>query len=303
MAALGFAIAVGTAAVSAAGVFARGDGSTAEVISVRGERYELALTGIYAFNPQRLVAEGVGWDLFTLVVAVPALLASLPSLARDTFRGRLFALGLCAYLFYQYFMYALTWAVGPLLVPFVLLSLASGGALVLLSTSIVREGVSDPAGLRARFTERFPRQGMALLSAAMALALTAMWAQRIGRAVSGDLEGAMLLGQTTLVVQVLDLVIVVPLSIATAVALWRRRLAGYVLASVLAVKAVAMAGAICAMLAGVWMLQGRVELGPLLLFGGATIGFVALGFRMYAATLNEPSASARRDFASPRARP
>ena len=164
---------------------------------------------------------------------------------------------------------------------------------MLLASGLIREASDDVHGFRARFTDRFPRRGMAALSLGMAVMLTLMWAQRIGRALSGDLEGAMLLGQTTLTVQVLDLVIVVPLSVATAVALWRRRLEGYVLASVLVVKAVAMAGAICAMLVGVWWMQGRAEVVPLLLFGGATAGFTALGIRMYAATLNEPSESER----------
>ena len=36
--------------------------------TVRGGTYDVALNGVYANNAQRLVAEGVGWDVFTLIV-------------------------------------------------------------------------------------------------------------------------------------------------------------------------------------------------------------------------------------------
>ena len=54
----------------------------------------MATTGVYQWNGQRVVAEGIGWDLFTLLVVVPVLLLSLPFVARESFRGWLFALGL-----------------------------------------------------------------------------------------------------------------------------------------------------------------------------------------------------------------
>lgn len=51
-------------------------------------------TGVYAYNAQRVVAEGVGWDIVTLVLAEPALLVVVPLVAQGSFRGRLFAAGL-----------------------------------------------------------------------------------------------------------------------------------------------------------------------------------------------------------------
>ena len=84
------AIALLTGIASAVGLFLRGDGAFEPVTSVRGERYEMATTGDDAFNAERIVAEGIGWDIFTLLFAVPALLAALPSLAKGSLRGRLF---------------------------------------------------------------------------------------------------------------------------------------------------------------------------------------------------------------------
>ena len=74
MVALGAAVA---GLASGLGVFARGDGSFQIVTSVRGVTYEMATNGVYAFNSRQLVAEGIGWDVFTLFVAVPATLATM----------------------------------------------------------------------------------------------------------------------------------------------------------------------------------------------------------------------------------
>ena len=49
-AALGAAVAVLAAAAAALGVFARGDGTYVTVASVRGVIYEMATSGVYAYN-------------------------------------------------------------------------------------------------------------------------------------------------------------------------------------------------------------------------------------------------------------
>ena len=269
------AVALSAGAVSAAGVFLRGSGAAVEVVSPRGERYPMATDGVYAWNAQRVVAEGVGWDVFTLAVVVPALLLTAPVVARGSFRGRLLALGLLAYLFYQYLMYAVTWAFGPLLLPFVVVYGASLLAMVAVASSLARDGVAG------RFDDRYPRRGMAVLCFILAAALVAMWLARIATGLRGDLAGAMLLGQTTMVVQALDLGLVVPLAVLTGVLCWRRHPVGLVLGSVVAVKAIAMALAICAMVVSAWKVEGRLEVAPLAFFGAAALAAAWLGARMY----------------------
>ena len=51
-------------------------GGTAQAVSVRGERFAYATSGVYRYNAQRIVAEGIGWDVVTLFGAVPAMLVS-----------------------------------------------------------------------------------------------------------------------------------------------------------------------------------------------------------------------------------
>lgn len=260
-----------------AGAFMRGDGSLKDAVSIRGEHYRYATTGVYAFNAERVVAEGVGWDYLTLFFAVPALLLSLPGMRRGSLRARLFAMGILGYLFYQYLMYAVFWAFGPLFVPFIFLYSSSAIAIVWLGSTL------DIPTLPERFGDRFPRKTMAVVSTLMALQLVSMWSQRIATAYRGDFAGASFQGTPTLAVQALDLGIVVPLAIATAVLAWRRRPWGYLLSAVFAVKGVTMAGAICAMLVSAAITEGSLEVSGFALFGTAALLFGFIAWKTFSA--------------------
>jgi hypothetical protein len=274
MVALCLAVAILAGAAATVGVFFRGEGSVQTVISPRGERYQMIVSGIYRYNAQRVVAEGTGWDVFTLFVAVPALLLCLIWLARGTLRARLFALGVLAYLFYQYLMYSVAWAFGPLFLLFVLIYAMSLVAIVRIVTTIDMEALGSSAG------KRFPALGMGIFSLAMAALLVVMWLARIVSAMNGKIDG-ILLGQTTLVVQALDLGLVVPLAIFTGVTALRRRRIGYLLSSVVVVKGAAMAAAICAMLVAAWIVEGALEIVPFVIFAAAAAVAVWLAFRVY----------------------
>lgn len=262
------------AAVSALGVFARGSGTTETVRSARGEVYEMVTDGVYAYNAERYVAEGFGWDLVTLFIVVPAMLVVLPALARGSLRGRLFALGVLGYFFYQYLMYAMSWAVGPLLLAYVAIY-----ALSLVGIAAIASAV-DLGELAASVTARFPRKGVAALCAAMALLLPSMWIPRIGSVVAGELTGT-LHGQTTMVVDAMDLGLLVPLAIATALLVWRARPVGYLLAVALVVKALAMATAISAMVLSAWATDGLLDVGGLAIFVVAAAASLALAVKMF----------------------
>lgn len=264
LAALCLIIALGAGVTAAIGVFARGTGATEAATSIRGEEFEYATDGVYAFNAERVVAEGVGWDALTLFAAVPALLIVVPFVARGSLRGRLAAAGILGYLVYQYLMYAVFWALGPLFPAFIVLYPLSFIAIVWIVTTL------DVATLPARFSERFPRKSIAIFSGVMGLQLIAMWVPRIATGLSGDLAGAGLMGTPTLAVQALDLGIIVPLALATAVFAWQRKPVGYLLAAVFSVKGVTMAGAIVAMLVSAWIVEGTLEVAPFALFSLAT---------------------------------
>lgn len=274
-------IALLTAIAAGTGIFLRGDGTFETVNSVRGEQYEMATSGVYAYNAERVVAEGVGWDIITLFFAVPALLLALPSLARGSLQGRLFVLGLLGYFFYQYLMYAVTWAFGPLFLLFIAIYALSLVAIVFIVATIP---VSE---LPERFSERFPRRGMAALCFMLAGLLLFMWLGRLIPAYQGQIEG-ILDGQTTFVVQALDLGLIVPLALFTGVTAWRGHAIGYLLASTVVVKAFAMAAAISAMLLMAWVYEGSLEVAPLAIFAAIIAATLWLGIRMYGSLLPAP---------------
>jgi hypothetical protein len=274
------------AAVAAvAGVFLRGSGAYTTVTSPRGETYEMATDGVYAFNAIRVVAEGIGWDVFTLAVAVPALALITAFVARGSFRGRLAAAGMLGYFAYMYLEYAVTWALGPLFPLFIVICAASLLGIVWIGASVTGDG------LDGRFGERFPRRSWASLSIGMSALLSAMWAARIVQGLSGDVAG-LLHGETTLTVQALDLGVVVPASLLIAVLALRRVPAGMAAAAAFAVTFVAMSAAIASMLVSTWLTTGVLELPPIAIFTAATAAGLVVIVRMYQSVLPAAVATA-----------
>ncbi|HET9083746.1 MAG TPA: hypothetical protein VFN41_05025 [Candidatus Limnocylindrales bacterium] len=115
----------------------------------------------------------------------------------------------------------------------------------------------------------------------MALLLVVMWTGRIAAGLAGDLEAAGLQGETTLVVQALDLGLVVPTALLIAALAWRRTAAGQVLASVYVVTSVAMSAAIVSMLLSAGLVEGSFEVPPIVIFGTFLVATLALAVRMY----------------------
>ncbi len=270
---------------SALGVFARGDGAFASVTSVRGMTYDMATTGVYAYNANQVVAEGVGWDVFTLVAIVPVTLLTMYFVARASMRARLAAIGLFGYFFYQYLEYAVTWAFGPLFPLFVAIYGLSLIGIVWFSVSVARDDVVR------RFSTDFPRRAFVALNVAMAALLVLMWSGRIATGLSGDLAGAGLFGETTLTVQALDLGLVVPIALLSALLVWRRAPAGYAVAAAYVVTSLTMAAALVAMLVSSGLVSGAMPWPPIVIFAAFFVGFSWVGLRIYRGISESPSVS------------
>jgi len=276
------AVAIGLLAgvAAAVGVVARGDGSSVLVTSARGEVYEMATTGIYANNALAVVAEGVGWDIFTLMAAVPAVLVGAWLTVRGSARGALFTAGMLGYFAYMYLEYSVTWAFGPLFPLFATITAFSVIGLIAVSVLI-----SDQ---RHHFSDRFPRRSWAVLSVGMASLLTLLWAQRIA---TGLQAGAPSLnGETTMTVQALDLGLVVPVLIVIAVAAWRRLPIGMVAGAAFGVTFVAMSFAIAAMMVSASIVTGVAQLPPIIVFSVAAASGLLVVARMYASATPVPAA-------------
>jgi hypothetical protein len=262
------------AIASATGVFLRGDLATEAFTTVRGEEVDLLTGGIYRFNGEAIAAEGVGWDLVTLCLVVPALFITIPALRRGSTRALLFSTGVLTYFLYQYAEYSMFLAYGPLFLLYVVTFATSLTGIALLVSQ------RDLATLAAGVDARFPRRAVAAFGVFVAILLAGMWlpliARSFGQAVVPELDGA-----TTLVVQAFDLGLLVPLGLFTAVTAWRRLPVGYVLAAILVVKGAAMGAGIAAMLIVEALVTDVVQIAPILLFTAISLVSIALGWRVY----------------------
>jgi hypothetical protein len=275
MTGLSLLVALLAAVAAALGVFARGDGAFVTVTSVRGEVYDMATTGVYAWNAKQIVAEGVGWDAFTLLVAAPALALTAWWVARGSYRARLVALGLFGYFVYAYLEYAVTWAFGPLFLLFVAIFGSSVMGIVFVSTSLAMEG-------RPQATWKgFPNRGWLVLSFVMSGLLATLWLRRIAAALGGEPTGGELNGETTMVVQALDLGLVIPALILSGVVAWSPGYVGRLFATVLSVTFVAMSVAIASMLISAGIVHGSFEIAPLAIFALAAASAGYLSVRMF----------------------
>jgi hypothetical protein len=280
-AALTASVGVLAGVAAALGVFARGDGSYATVTTARGEQIEIATTGVYANNAQQLVAEGVGWDIFTLVVSVPLLLLGAVLVGRGSFRGTLLAAGMLGYALYAYLEYAVTWAFGLLFPLHVAIAAMSVVALIGAGSLVA-------TGLASRFSNGFPRRGWAALSVSMGVLLTVLWAGRIAEGLSASVP--ILHGETTMTVQALDLGLVVPMLLVLPILAWRRIPAAMAASTAFAVTFVTMSGAIASMMISSWLVTGVPAVPPIVTFSLACIAGLALLSRMFSsAALHDPS--------------
>jgi len=256
------------------GVFGRGDGTFVPATSALGESYEVALGSVYAGSAGQLVAEGVGWDVFTLLIAAPILVVAALYVARGSFRGDLVAAGMLGYFLYMHLEYSVTWAFGPMFPLFVAICGSSVVGLVAVSALIADTGVDD------RFNQTFPRRSFAALTIGMALLLAVMWIGRIAEGLAA--ATATLHGETTMTVQALDLGLMVPVSVIVAIAALRRVPVGMVAAAAFGVTFVAMATAIAAMMVSASIVTGVLQLPPIVVFGLAGVAGLAIVTRMFA---------------------
>jgi hypothetical protein len=189
-----------------------------------------------------VLAEARGWSLCTLLLAAPASVASLLFSRRGSVLGRLVLAGSLAYFVYTYLEFAVSPPFSPLYLVYVTAFACAIPALVMVTASV------DVTELPALFGTRVPRRAVVGFGAAVAVLLSLAWlkdiAQRTAAGAFGWPRGAAAVGH---VVHALDLGLQVPLAVATAVLLARRRPSGYLVAAVFLVNAVYMAAALAAM--------------------------------------------------------
>jgi hypothetical protein len=212
--------------VTTTGIFYKTPEPGIEHTTVRGQEAVYQGSGLYRYDPVVVVREGKIWDVINLCIGLPLLAAAVILTLRGSLRGRLLLGGLLAYFFYVYLMYATMMAFNPLFLAYVAIFSLS------LVAFFLNMGRIDVAGLPSHFSHRFPRTVFIVFSLLLSAALLLLWTGRIVPIMMTGRFPAELAGVATLETQALDLGLIVPLALSSAILLWRRSPWGYFLTSV-----------------------------------------------------------------------
>lgn len=218
--------------------------------SIWGDKVELYGSGIYKHDSVSAAAQAIAQDGVTLVLGVPLLVVSLVMSFRGRVRGRLLLAGALGYFTYTYASYSFLSMYNQLFLIYVMLFSASLFAFILTLLSLEREKVE-------RYFKHSSATSIGVFLLFTAFMIMMLWLGRLASSLREETAPVGLEHYSTLVIQALDLAIVVPLTAITGVLLIRRRPYGYLLASVVIVKAAALLTSITAMIIG--MLRAGVS--------------------------------------------
>lgn len=257
------------------GLFFQDGGSAFSFTTLHGQTVQINGQGLYHYDTISSASQEKGQDVVTLFLGIPLLVISLLLYRRGSLRGHLLLTGTLGYFLYTYASMAFNTAYNPMFLVYAALFSASLFAFVFAITSI------DIQDLPAHFSTHFPRRSMALFLFAVGLFLLMLW---LGLIVPPLAKGSIPQGlesTTTLVIQVLDLGIIVPVAVLSGLLLLRRAPLGYLLSSILLIKFLTLGAAVSAMVVGqllVGVPLSAIEIVgfPLLTLVGTTLTIVLL---------------------------
>jgi hypothetical protein len=227
-----------------AGLFWQGSGEAYEHITPRGDTALIQGKGLYAYDTVSGAAQEHGNDAVTLLLGIPLLGTGIVLSRRGSMRGHLLLAGSIGFFLYTYASMSFLTALNPLFLVYVALFSLSLFAFILALSGL------NPQEVAQHVSAGFPRRLLIGFFLVVAAFLTSAWLGLVVGAIrSGFLpEGSE--SYTTLVIQALDLGVIVPTAVITAVLLWRKHIWGYTLAAVVILKILTMGAALIAMIVG-----------------------------------------------------
>ncbi len=255
------------------GAFGSGNHEAKTAISASGETIILEGRGLYRHDTPLMAAGFVTQDWTVLLVGLPALALGIVLYRRGSFRGGLLLAGALAYILYDYLSLAFGAAYNPLLLVYIALLALSLVALLLALTGL------DRTTLASRFTETFPRRWIGVYFMVVGVAFWILWAgMDLGPALATGQTPPVLAHYTTVITYVVDMGLLTPIMVTTAVLLFRRSPFGDAAASVLLIFSVLLNVQLAAM-GIVQYVQGLMGLGAFIAFSASfnTLALVAVG--------------------------
>lgn len=222
-------------------------------------------------DPALVLPQVYGQDLLTLAVAVPALALSLVLARRGSLRAHVVWLGVTAYLLYTYASYAFMTVFNELYLVYV--------ALLWLTLYAFVDGLArfDAAEFRAAVADVrvWPFVAFEVL---LAVLVGALWlAEIVPATLAGTTpQSAVDAGLPVNVIHSLDLGVILPAYLLTAVLLWQRRDWGYVFTAILLAKGVTLGLAILSMVLLMTLAEQAVPLPQIVVFGTITVAATGL---------------------------
>ena len=253
-------IALLAAVAAGSGLLWQGSGEPYPFTTLRGETVMIRGHGLYRYDTIASSSQEIGQDIVTLLVGLPLLVYAMLRARKDAMRGKLLLTGGLAYFLYTYASMSFLTAFNAFFLVYVALFSLSLFAFILALMAL------NPAEVAAHIGERFPRRAITAYFLVVASFLALAW---LGLVVPPMLSGtapAGLESATSMVIQALDLGVIVPTAILTALLLRKGNAWGYTLSLVVLLKILTMGAALISMIA-VQLLSG-VAVDPVV-----TIGF------------------------------
>jgi len=198
------------------------------VKTLNGDDIVLYGKGLYYNDSISLASQARAQDLVTLIVGIPLLIISLLLTIKNSLRGKLLLTGTIGYFLYTYTSYSFLAFYNKFFLLYVLLMSLSFFCFIINFTS------PELKNLEKNINQKFPRTFIGTFLIIIGVFLLLLWLGRIVPSINhvpAELEH-----YTTMVIQALDLGFIVPLGILSGILLFKKKILGYLLASVIIVK-------------------------------------------------------------------
>ncbi|MDR2043272.1 MAG: hypothetical protein LBQ15_02695 [Clostridium sp.] len=263
------AVAILSAVVAAISLFYKEERNVGQQVeTVYGKLVELYGRGIYHNDSLSMAVQAKGQDFVTLFLGVPFLFYSLYWNKKNTLLGRFYLTGTLAYFLYTYTVYCFAGFYNVFFIVYCAIMGLSFYAFVACVTSF------EMSKLKDRFSEKLPRRYLGVSNIIFALLIGMNWLSRLIPA-----ETATYLEHyTTLPIQAMDLGLLLPTIIFTAIMLMRKQPWGYLLTPIVTFKGLTLLIALDAMIVFMVMHGVEVSIADLVIFPLYTL---VVGFNFY----------------------
>lgn len=264
------------------GLFYADEGQAFDFTTIHGQAVKIYGSGLYKFDSASMAAQAKAQDALTLFIAAPLLLAGIYFTWKKSFRGRMLLTGLLGYFLYTYASLSFAANYNSFFLVYVALFSLSLFAFVLAMMELNVDDLND------RLSDKFPRVGLSVIFILTGLFFLLAWAG--GRVITPLMAGTMpdvLEHNTTLVIQVLDLGVMMPAAFLSAYLLLKRQRWGVPLATIFIIKGAALATAVSMMAFNMLFSGVEISMVEMTVFPLLTIAVVYYAVRLFL-SMGEP---------------